>query len=104
MVASLGLFEAFEVFGQFLFRGEGGTVDSLKLFILLIAAVIGTSDGEQLECFDLLGVVDVRAGAEIEELAVLVEADLLAFGDVVEAAELVALLADGLDLSDRFLA
>ena len=66
--------------------------------------MVSASDGEKLEGFDLLGVADVGAGAEVDELAVLVEADLLAFGDVVEAAEFVALLADGLDLLDGFFA
>jgi hypothetical protein len=42
---------------------------------------------------------DVRAGAEVDELAVLVEGDLLALGNVGEAAELVALLAADLMIS-----
>ena len=43
------------------------------------------------------------AGAQVDELAVLVEADLFAFRHVVEAAEFVGRLADLVDLSDGVL-
>src|SRR5690606_35809540 len=83
-----------EVGLELLLRGKRGAVDALELLVLLVAAVVGAGDGEELEGLDLLGVADVRARAEVEELAVAVERDRLAFGDVREAAELVAVLAD----------
>ena len=54
--------------------------------------MVGAGDREQLEGLELRGVAHVGAGAQVDELAVLVERDLLALGDVGEAAELVALL------------
>ena len=97
MVAQLGLLELVEVGGELLLGGEGGAVDALELLVVLVAAVVGAGDGEQLEGLDLLRVADVGAGAQVDELAVLVERDLLALGNVGEPAELVALLADLLD-------
>ena len=54
-----------------------------------------------LICFVFL---HVRAGAQVGELAVLVKRDGLALGNVGEAADLVALLADLLDDADGFVA
>jgi hypothetical protein len=82
-----------EVVREFLLGGEGGAVDALELLVLLVAAVVGAGDGEELERLQLRRVAHVRAGAEVDELAVLVERNFLALGDVGEAAELVALLA-----------
>ena len=104
MVTGLGLLELIKVFGEFFLGRKGRAVDALELFVLFIAAVVGTGDGEELEGFDLLGVADVRTGAEVDEIAVLVEADLLAFGDILEAPEFVAFLAEFLDFLNGFLA
>jgi hypothetical protein len=97
VVAELGLLGLLEVLGELLLRRERGPVDALELLVLLAAAVVGAGDREQLEGLDLGGVAHVRAGAQVHELAVLVERDLLALGDVRQAAELVALLAAGPD-------
>ena len=93
VVAQFRLFELVEIGGEFLLGREGGAVDALELLVVLIAAVIGPGDREQLEGLDLLRIADVRAGAKVGELAVLVEGDRLALGDVRKAADLVALLA-----------
>jgi hypothetical protein len=61
----LGLLELLEVLGEFLLGREGGAVDALELLVLLVAAVIGAGDGEELEGFQLGGVAHVRAGAEV---------------------------------------
>jgi hypothetical protein len=45
----LACFELLEVLGEFLLGGEGGAVDALELLVLLVAAVVGAGDGEQLE-------------------------------------------------------
>jgi hypothetical protein len=101
---ALACSSALEVLGEFLLGGEGGAVDALELLVLFVAAVIGAGDGEELEGLQLRGVAHVRAGAEVHELAVLVEGDFLALGDVGEAAELVALLAALRDDGDGLLA
>jgi hypothetical protein len=97
------LLEALKIFGEFDFAWEGGAVDALELLVLLVTAVVSTGDGEQLVGFDLLLVADVRACAQVGEFTVLIEADLLAFRHVVEAAEFVGLLADLFDLGDGVL-
>ncbi len=104
VIAELRLLELHEVVGEFLLRRESGAVDALELLVGLVAAVVGAGDGEELEGLQLGGVADVRAGAEVGELAVGVERDLLALGDVGQAAQLEAFLAARLDDLDGFLA
>ena len=94
MVALFGFFEHFQVFGQFVFGCESRTVNTLELLVVGIAAVVGSCDTEELVGFDLFGVIDVIASAKVEEIAVLVERDLFAFGDVVEAAKLIVALTE----------
>ncbi len=97
VVAELGLLHALDVLGELVLGGEGGAVDALELFVFLVAAVVGARDGEEFEGLHLLGVAHMGAGAEVHELAVFVERDGLALGDVGEAAEFIALLAAGAD-------
>ena len=104
VVAGLGLLLAVEVLVEFFARGEGGAVDALELFVLLVAAVVGAGDGQKFEGFEFGGVAHVRAGAEVHELAVLVEGDFLVGGDVGETAEFVAFLAAGDDKRGGFFA
>jgi len=103
-VTGLGLFLTLEVLGQFLLGREGGAVDALELLVLFVTAMVGARDGEQLEGLQLGGVAHVGAGAEVHELAVLVEGDFFALGNVGEAAQLVALLAALLDDGDGLFA
>ena len=95
VVALLGFLDALEIRLEFLLVGERGAVDALEHRVLLVAAVVGTGDGEQLERADLVGVGDVRAAAEVGEVAADVERDLAVFRDVGEAFELVVLAASG---------
>ena len=50
-----------------------GAVDTLQLRVILVAAVVGGGNAEQLVGLGVAGAHDVRPGAEIDELAVLVE-------------------------------
>src|SRR5438309_5428365 len=97
MVAEFGLLLALKVLREFFLRGEGGAVNALELFVLLTAAMIRAGDGEEFESFQLRRVANVRASAEVDELAVLIKGNFLALGNVGEAAELVTFLADFLD-------
>src|ERR1017187_396495 len=97
VVAMLCLLDLLKVLAQLLPGREGGPVDALELLVLLVSAVVGAGDREQLERLQLRAVANVRAGAKVGKLAVLVERDLLPLGYVGKAAELVALLAAGLD-------
>jgi hypothetical protein len=67
---------------------EGGTVDALELRVLLVAFVVGAGDVRELERADVAGAHDVRAGAEIGEVAVAVEGDFFALGNVLDDVEL----------------
>ena len=104
VVAELGLLELVEVGVELGRGGEGRAVDALELFVVLVAAVVGARDGQQFEGLDLLRVLHVGAGAQVDELTVLVEGDGLALGNVGKTAELVAFLADLLDDADGFVA
>ncbi len=78
VVAVLRLLDLLEVLGQLLLGREGGAVDALELLVLLVAPVVGAGDREELERLQLGAVAHVGARAEVHELAVLVERDLLA--------------------------
>ncbi len=104
VVTLFGLFKLFQVSGQFFLGKESGAIDALELLVFLVPAVVGPCDGEELEGFDLFGVVDVCPGAKVHELAVAVKRDGLPFGDVGKATDLVGFLAGFLNDFDRFFA
>ncbi len=89
VVALLRLLDLGDVGLELLLVEERGAVDALKHLAVGPALPVGTGDREQLECADLAGVGDVRASAEVDELALAVEA---------EDAVLVQLVVDVLDL------
>ena len=93
VIALLGFLGADDGLLEFVLGRVGGTVDALELLVLLVATVIGASDVQELERLDLRGVTDVGAGAEVDELAVLIKGDGFAGGDVTEAADLVGILS-----------
>jgi len=83
-----GLLEHLEVSLQLGLAFESRAVDALQLRVLLVALVIGAGDLRQLERADVARAHDMRPGAEIEELPVLIVRDRLAFGDVREVPQL----------------
>ena len=95
VVAFLGFLDALQIRLEFLLVGERGAVDALEHRVLLVAAVVGTGDREQLERADLVGVAHVRAAAEVGEVTADIERDLAVLRDVGEAFELVVLAASG---------
>ncbi len=78
MVAARRFFEAREVLVEFFFREEGRAVDALELRILFVAQPVGAREVCHLEGLDAAGGGDVRAAAEVDELAVAIEAHLFA--------------------------
>ena len=56
---------------QLLLRREGGAVDALQLRVALVAAPVGARDRQHLERLDVARALDVRAAAEVDEVAVL---------------------------------
>src|SRR3974390_3009572 len=76
VVAALGFFELVEVVVELFLGVERGTVDALELQVLFVAQPVGSGDVEQLEGLDASSGRDVRAAAEVGELASLVDGDL----------------------------
>ena len=88
MVALLRLFEHREVGLHLGLVLERGAVDALELRVLLVAFVVGAGHVRELERADVAGAHHVRPGAEIDEIAVLVVGDRLAFRDALDDVEL----------------
>src|SRR5258707_2893332 len=92
VVALLGLLELEEVLLQRLLVRPGGAVDALQLLVACIAAPIGAGHLHELEGMaELAGRRQMRAGAEIDEAALAIEADRLAARDLVDPLRLVFL-------------
>ena len=89
MVALLGLFDLPEVSVELFLPGEGGTVDAGEHFALGIAAPVGARHLHQLErASHLSGRCHVRAAAQIEPVALLVDPDFLVRGDGIDQLHL----------------
>ena len=78
MVAARGFFKAGEVGVEIFLGEECGAIDALELRILLVAEPVSAGEAGDLESFDAAGGWDVRAATEVDELAVAIEADLVA--------------------------
>src|SRR5262249_35522618 len=75
VVAFLGLLDLVQVGVELLLVEEGSTVEALELFAAAVVLPVGTGDAEQLERADLARVRNVRTAAEVDELALTVEAE-----------------------------
>src|SRR4051794_34353874 len=71
VIPLLGFLEPIEVFLEILLGREGGSVNALELRIALVAAPVGTGEGQHLEGFDLARALNVGTAAEVDEVAVL---------------------------------
>jgi len=97
VVALLRLFELLEIGVELLLLGKGGAVDAAEHLAVGIPAPIGARDLHELERIaDLAGRGHVRAAAEVEPVALLVDLDLLVFRDGVDELDLeqLALVAE----------
>src|SRR3989338_7016774 len=63
MVALFGLFQACQVFFEFRFVKERGSVDALEHFIMLIAAPISSGNRKKFKSRDFFCIVNVAAAA-----------------------------------------
>src|ERR1051325_3100064 len=88
MVALLRFLEHREVIVELLSSFECGAVNALELRILFVAFVVGTGDVGELERADVSGPHDVRAGAEIDEVAVAIERDFFVSRNVLDDVDL----------------
>ena len=103
VVAALGLLHPLQVLIQVLPAGEGGAIDPLQHLVLLAAPPVGPGDAEQLDGAHHSGAWQVRPPAEVDELPLLVQADLDIGRQVLHEFHLVGLLPQG-EIFDRFLA
>ena len=95
VVALRGLLDALEVLVELLLRVEERAVDALQHRLLLVAAPVRPGDAHQLELGHLARALDVRPLAEVDEVALPVQTDLLV-GDLVDQLELVRLVCEEL--------
>lgn len=93
VVAPAGLLLLLQVFVQLLLLREGNAVDALEHLALRIAAPVSAAALRQLEgvCLDAAGAVQMRACAQVRELALRVERDDGVLGQVVDELDLIRL-------------
>src|SRR3954454_22718008 len=101
MVPLARLLQTLEVGVQIGLVVEGRAIDPRQLLVVLVAAPVGPGEPGQLDRLDRLRVLQVRAPAEVGEIALRVEGDL-AVGRV-EELNLVR-LALGFETAARLLA
>ena len=89
VIALLGLLEHMEVCVEISLLLEGRAVDALQHLVVLVAAPVSTGDAHELQGLDLARRDDVRAGAEIRELALRVHRDLLTCRQILDEFDLV---------------
>ncbi len=93
VVPLLRFLEALEVQVEIGLRVEGRPVDPRQLRVLLVAAPVRAREAGQLQRLDRLGALQVRAAAEVGEVALRVQRDrLLGVGDELDLVRLVLLL------------
>ena len=71
MIPLLGFLQSDKVLFQFLTGGKGGAVKPLELALGFVAQVEAGGDTGEADVFALAAVTDVRAGAEVDEIAIL---------------------------------
>src|SRR5207247_2707157 len=73
VVAALGLLEPLEVRVEVVLRVEGGAVDAGELRLRRVPAPVGAGEAGELDRLDRLRVLEVRATAEVGEVALRIE-------------------------------
>ena len=93
VIPLLGLLNALEVGVQLVLLGEGDTVDALEGLAAGVAPPVGGVAGGQLDgvALDPAGGVQMGAGAQIGELALLVEGDVGVLRQIMDQLHLVGL-------------
>ena len=91
VIPLLGLFQELQMLLELPGVREGDSVDPLQLFVLLIAAQVGAGDLQHFQRFDPAGRGEVRPDAEVDEIALPVDAYHLAFLELVDQFQLVGL-------------
>ena len=95
MVALFGLFDAGQIRVELFLLREAGAVDALEHLAVAVAAPVSAGDTRELDgvALDTAGGVQMRAGAEVDKLALAVEGDDGVLRQVVDELDLVRLIA-----------
>ena len=103
VVAAGGLFEHVQISLQLILRRERGAVDTLQHLILRVAAPVSAGHLHQLMHLQHTGARHVRPAAQIREVALRVERDLLVFRNRLHEFDLIV-LAELIEEGDRLVA
>src|SRR5579871_3766808 len=99
MIAFLGLFELMQIRVEILLAKKRGSVESLKLLAAGVVLPVSPSNAEKFERADLAGVGYVRPPAQVNELALAIEAQgWILFQITVDVFDLVPLA----QIADQF--
>ncbi len=93
VVPLFGFGDELLVLGQLILVPEGYTIDTSEHLIIAVRSPVGTRGRGELEGLQRLGVTDVRAGAHVNVVALLEEADLRVLRQVVNMFEFILLMA-----------
>ena len=90
VVPAFGFLQEFQVLRQFLPGGEGGAVNALEHGPVFVPPPVGPGDGGELEGPEIAGGRHVGPPAEVHEISLAVEADLV-LGDLLQEFHLIDL-------------
>ncbi|MNZ98000.1 hypothetical protein D3C78_1172690 [compost metagenome] len=91
VIALLRLFQAVQVILEVLLAAPAGTVDALQHLVLRVATPVGAGHLHQLEGLQLAGRGHVRPTAQVDEVTLPVEGQLLITGNRLDDLDLVLL-------------
>ena len=95
VVALFGLFDAGQIRVELLLLREAGAVDALEHLAAAVAAPVSAGDTRELDgvALDTAGGVQMRAGAEVDKLALAVKGDDGILRQIVDELDLIRLVA-----------
>ena len=92
MVSLLCFLDAVEVFLELILACKSSSVNTLELLVGRIPPVVGASNIKELKSLNLLGVVDMGAGAKVMKFSIAVKRDGLSIWNIFKPTELVFFL------------
>ena len=89
MVSLFGFGDEPLILGKFVLRLEGDAVDAGEHLVVLVGSPVSAGLRRHLESLQGLGVGDMRAGAHVDVVALLEEADLFVLVEVIDVLEFI---------------
>ena len=93
VIPLLRLLDAVQILLQLLLIREGGSVDPGEHLVLFAASPVGSRQAGELDRLHIFGVVQMRARAQIHELALTVKADHRVLRQILDQLHLVVLVS-----------